>query len=250
MQIPSNQKFLAIYSGLLTVAFAATVLMGATRTEAKKTRFEEIDVQRINIVEPDGTLRLVISDTARAPGVVLKGREYPHPDGRKTAGMIFYNDEGSENGGLIFGGVKNKDGKVESHGHLSFDNYEQDQTMVVEGNQNGERKDSYIGINDQPDWSLAELFELLDKNRSLSSGQQQALVDKFMRERGGGGVQRAMFGRLPDGSVALKLRDPEGHTRILINVAADGTPSLQFLDAAGKVVSQLPAAPAVPTKKG
>jgi hypothetical protein len=31
------------------------------------------------------------------------------------------NDEGTESGGLIWGGLKQKDGKIENFGHLSFD---------------------------------------------------------------------------------------------------------------------------------
>jgi hypothetical protein len=40
------------------------------------------------------------------------------------------------------------------------------------------------------------------------------------------------------------LRDPDGHTRILLRVAADGTPTMQFLDAARKVTNQWPETPA------
>jgi hypothetical protein len=39
----------------------------------------------------------------------------------------------------------------------------------------------------------------------------------------------------------LKLKDVEGRDRIIIQVAADGSPVLQFFDESGKVVSQLPA---------
>ncbi|HEY4640764.1 MAG TPA: hypothetical protein VII75_05425 [Thermoanaerobaculia bacterium] len=38
--------------------------------------------------------------------------------------MLFFNDEGSENGGLIFGGHKNEKGEVvSSGGSLSFDRW-------------------------------------------------------------------------------------------------------------------------------
>ena len=53
---------------------------------------------------------------------------------------------------------------------------------------------------------------------------------------------RASLERDPDKSAALRLRDPDGHTRILLRVAADGTPSMQFLDATGKVIHQWPEA--------
>jgi len=121
----SNPRFLAIYSAVVTLAFAIVVLGGFTASRQKQS-FDEITVHRINVVEPDGTLRMVISNKTDFPGIIIKGKETPHP-GRKTAGMLFFNDEGTENGGLIFGGSKDAAGKVESYGHLSFDQYEQDQ---------------------------------------------------------------------------------------------------------------------------
>src|SRR5215472_2091605 len=114
-----TQRFLTIYSGVLTCVFAVTVLSGAA-TKSKPTSFDEINVRRINFVDPNGTVRLILSNKTDAPGLIIRGKEYPHPD-RKTAGVIFFDDEGTENGGLIFGGSKSKDGKVQSYGHLSFD---------------------------------------------------------------------------------------------------------------------------------
>ena len=45
--------------------------------------------------------------------------------------MIFYNDEGTEDGGLIFSGKK-ENGKVSAVGSLTFDQYEQDQTIALQ----------------------------------------------------------------------------------------------------------------------
>ncbi|HEU5398350.1 MAG TPA: hypothetical protein VFV77_03650, partial [Gammaproteobacteria bacterium] len=83
MQFFASQKFLAIYSGVLTLVFAATVLSGFANS-SDHVQLRELDVQRINVVEPDGTLRMVISDKADFPGAIFKGKELPHPD-RKTA---------------------------------------------------------------------------------------------------------------------------------------------------------------------
>src|ERR1700729_3358606 len=87
---------------------AITVLLGIIASEQagaerKVTEFAEIDVQRINIREPDGTLRMTISNAATAPGLIFKGTEHPFPN-RQAAGILFFNDEGSENGGLLFWG--------------------------------------------------------------------------------------------------------------------------------------------------
>ena len=52
---------------LRTYAVLATALLGvltlaAFRQPSQRARFGEIDVERINIIEPDGTLRLTLSD--------------------------------------------------------------------------------------------------------------------------------------------------------------------------------------------
>src|ERR1700742_952006 len=120
---PSIQKFLVLYS-----AVVSTVLLGVVLLAAKKPvnpEFDEVHVHRIDVVEPDGTLRMVISNHNKLPPVIIKGKEQPAAgEARSQAGMIFYNDEGSENGGLIFGGRKNEKGEVvDSGGSLSFDKY-------------------------------------------------------------------------------------------------------------------------------
>jgi hypothetical protein len=57
MRLISNQRSLAIYSGVLTIALAATILTGFGENE-RKASFDRIDVQRINIVGPDGKNQL------------------------------------------------------------------------------------------------------------------------------------------------------------------------------------------------
>lgn len=225
-KIQRELRILKGYAVISTLLFAALITMAAVEHTTKQ-KFDQIDVQRINIVEPDGTLRMVLSDKADFPGIIYKGKEYPHPD-RRTAGMLFFNDEGSENGGLIFGGKKDANGKVESYGHLSFDAYDQDQVFTVDSDENGTRKRSGLEIVDRPDWPISELFTM------PQSQWKQFLNGKPMPH------PRIYLGRSDDRSAALRLKDANGHDRIVIRVAGDGSPTIQFLDAAGKVVSQLP----------
>src|SRR5262249_28043848 len=150
-----SQRFLAIYSGMLTLAFAVTVLGGFAAP--RNANFKTITVQRVNVVEPDGTLRMVIANRAVFPGIIIKGTEHPHPN-RPAGGVLFLNDEGTENGGLTFGGSKDKDGKVSSYGHLSFDEYEQDQVLTLDANQNGEKRRSALTVVDDPEYPIGELI--------------------------------------------------------------------------------------------
>src|SRR5690606_12971006 len=97
-------KLLIAYSAVVTAALAIGIVSNA-RAVKTTASFEEIDVKRINIREDDGTLRMIVSNTTRFPGIIFRGKHHPHPN-RTTAGILFFNDEGTENGGLIFGGKK------------------------------------------------------------------------------------------------------------------------------------------------
>jgi hypothetical protein len=63
----SSHSLLAVYSGALTLALAGVMLMGA-RKSTPNASFDQITVHRINIVEPDGTTRILLSDHAEFPG--------------------------------------------------------------------------------------------------------------------------------------------------------------------------------------
>jgi hypothetical protein len=234
----SHPRFLAIYSGALTIAFAVVVLAGFAESRQKQT-FDEVDVHRINVVEPDGTLRLVISDKADFPGIIIRGKETPHPD-RATAGVLFFNDEGTENGGLIFGGSKDKEGKVTSYGHLSFDQYEQDQVFSIDAGEEAGKRTSELRVIDEPDHPIKQDIDMAARIAVLPKAQQEAAWKKYRTTPHA--QTRITLGRADDRSVALRLKDVEGRDRLVIRVQPDGSPVLQLLDEQGKVTSQLPPA--------
>jgi hypothetical protein len=256
----SHPRFLAVYSGLLTVAFVAAtavnVWQGSHRVAAAEKHdfrhpdFDQLTVHRINIVEPDGTPRLVISDKAEFPGGFFKGKEFARAD-RSGAGMLFMNDEGTENGGLMFGGERSADGQFHSLGHLSFDEYEQDQTLSIDTEQDGQDRAAAYTINDNASATLftPEVLDAFSAVKAMPEGpaKQKAwkdLLAKYPVKL----PQRALLGRLPDKSAVLLLRDPEGRIRIRLRVAADGTPSMDFLGSSGKVTHQWPQAVAPQAK--
>jgi hypothetical protein len=69
---------LLIYCVVLSTVLADVMLTGASAQ--RNQSFDEIQVRRINIVEPNGTLRMVISNQNRLPGVIIKGKEQPPHD--------------------------------------------------------------------------------------------------------------------------------------------------------------------------
>lgn len=195
--------FLSAYAGLLTLIFLGGAVYGH---EKRVNTADEITVQRINIVEPDGTPRLIISNHAKLPGVLVHGKEKPLD--RPQAGLIFLNDEGSEIGGLIFGGRKDKDGKVrDSGGSLSFDRYEANQVVQLLGVDDAEDRLAGLAISDSPS---------------------------------GNDVRRRIWlGRSDDGAASLALLDGAGHKRIVMKVSENGESQISVLDADGKTVKKL-----------
>ncbi len=236
MRFFSDQRFLAIYSGVLTIVFAVTVLCGyaALRSES----FDQLNVHRINLVEPDGTPRLILSDRAEFPGMFMRGKEYPRPDRRDLAGLLFMNDEASEMGGLVWSGLKDKDGKVQNHAHLSFDQYEQDQIFVIDSGREDQDKFSAIRIGERGDYPIQQTVDASSQINKLPKEQQAAEWKKFFATHTGD-ADRIYLGRSPDKSASLRIKDEQGRNRIIIRVDAGGNPVIQFLDEDGKVSKEI-----------
>ena len=198
---PFVQKVLLGYASLTSTILLGVILLGAR--QPKNAFFDELHVQRIDVVEPDGTTRMVISNKSRLPPVVIKGQEHPEMgEPRPQAGMVFYNDEGTENGGLIFGGKKNQKGEiVDSGGSLSFDKYGAGQIVQLAGIDDKEDRFAGLGVSD--------------------------------------GKRRIWIGREGEGVASVALSGADGKKRIVMKVAPDGTPSLAFYDAQGHVLQEL-----------
>lgn len=228
-----GERFLLVYAGTLTLILTVGIISGFVQFKSSET-FNNLTVHRINVVEPDGTLRMVISDQANFPGAYVKNKEYPFK--RATAGMIFYDNEGTEDGGLIFGSKK-QNGKIKSWGHLSFDKYMQDQVFTIDADQTGSKGSVSLKFLDEPDYPITKDLKLLNQLHGLSRSQQKLAISKF-QSKNGTSHPRLLLARLPNGSVEMGLNDTMGRPRIILKVGVNGTPSIQMLDADGNVISK------------
>ena len=215
------------YAAVLTIGFAAFVLAGAG--SLRSGHFQELDVERINVREPDGTLRMTIAGHGRMPGLILGKQEFPRPD-RTQAGMLFFNDQGEENGGLIFAGGLVK-GVPTNGGSLTFDRYRQDQTLQLLSVEEGQQRRSGLFVNDQPDQPAD--YDQYNQMMAMPDGPGK---NEAFRAAHFGETPRAFLGRAGDKSSQLVLRDGQGRKRLVLRVTEDGESAIQFLDPEGKVV--------------
>ena len=180
-------------------------------------------------MEPDGTPRMILSSEDARPGSFFKGKEHPRPD-RKGAGVYFYNNEGTEAGGLIYGSLVDKNGKIaEANVHLSFDQYNQDQVFAVDAGQESNGKFSMIRMNDVEDAPLIERMDASERIARLPKSEQEAAWTDF-NSKHTPMKTRVVLGRVEDKSSVLQLKDVEGRSRLVLKVAPNGDPSIQMLD--------------------
>jgi len=223
-------RALIAYAGIVTVALA-WMLVRDSRDPATR-KFDTIEVKRINLREDDGTIRMVIASRDHFPGFILHNQERPSPGRVDSAGMIFFNDEGTENGGLIFGGRKVA-GQVTSFGHLSFDQYEQDQVINLEQTEESGKRYGGLTVADYPDAPLD--FDLEQKLSAMTDAQRAATIAR-LRDSGALGHHRVFIGKSEDRDAVLTLQDAQGHVRLRLKVTAAGVATIEFLDATGKVM--------------
>jgi hypothetical protein len=225
-------------------AFGATsliiVLSILAFRRSDNPHFKEIDVQRINVREPDGTLRMTISDAARSMGWVFHGKTYP---GRpKSAGILFFNQEGEENGGMGFDGRKGKDGKVHADAQLAFDQYDSDQIVTLSYTDANGRRRQGLTVTDRADNITRE--QLMTKVEAIRAMPDGAAKDSAMNSLRMIGDQplaanRLFAGRDPNRTAVVRLSDPMGRPRLTLSVDSAGVPSIEFLDANGHVTRRI-----------
>jgi len=226
--------------GLITTLLLTVFSVSAFR-QTQKARFTEIDVERINIVEPDGNYRMVLSNRPRSIGPIAYGKPFGYPGGGRP-GIIFFNDEGTENGGLTFDG-KTENGKFKSGVHMSFDQYNQDQVVVLQYNDDNGNRRTGLTFADRADVPIMEVVAQMDSVNKMPDGPAKAEARaKLLGPRNGVPMyaERVYVGRNRAKAAVLNLSDRDGKPRIRLQVDSLGVASLEFLDAAGAVVSRLP----------
>ncbi len=233
-KIEKEIRILKIYAGLATLVCA--VLFGQLFKAINANKFDEIEVERINIVEPDGKLRMVLSNKKRQHPGTMDGITYEERKGQRPPGLMFFNEKGDEAGGLVF------DGNAGSGqgGSLTFDKFRGDQTIqFIHDEEANETYFAGIKMNDQN----MPLNDLINKQKEISrlpTKDAQDAAYQILREQGLLMTERLRIGRDYDKAAIIRMKDAKGKIRIELKVEASGIAKLNFLDEIGKVVYSLP----------
>jgi hypothetical protein len=237
-KLQRDVKFLKAYSVIITLLLGV-IAFSANSNANQKNKFEEIDVERINIVEKDGKLKMVISNSGRQHPGVIDGRMLSRA---RPAGMLFFNDKGDECGGLSFNGDA-KDGKAAAGGLLAFDRFNQDQTIAIQYGESNGQYHSGLRVWDRPDTSLGLVVDKLQAIEKMPDGPEKTEAMRKLRETAGAGVaQRVFVGKTREKDAALMLYDAQGRPRVRLMANAEGAARLEFLDEKGAVAHQFPPA--------
>lgn len=215
-RIVRDIRWLKAYAAVATLVIAVIGLTAAKSPVSDA----EITVERINVVDPDGTVRLVIANAERFPLPKLGGKEYPRAV--QPAGLVFYDAEGSEVGGIAITDANM--GKVSA---LAFDypNYDA-MGMITHVSADGSSALAGLHINSRPpaDLDVIEASKVVERRIAIQNRNENA---------------------------EILLSDPQGRDRIRLRVGDDGQARIEILDEAGRVTFSAPGEVAAGTgKKG
>jgi hypothetical protein len=235
LQLQRQNRLLKQCLGVGSAAVIALLLMGA-KAKDERTKFADIDVERINIVNPNGKVEMVLANRLQLPRAVVNGKEVGEK--REKPGLLFYNEVGDEAGGLIFDGKLDGSGKPSAGMHFSMDRFGGDQQLALGHYESGGFMETGLNIYDR---GLAKDYDpLFEAMQKAPEGAEKEVLKKKWLDAGGAQTKRVFVGKTRGKSSAVILADAKGSPRIMMLVTPEGQPILNFLDEKGGVIQSFP----------
>ncbi len=222
------------YAIVSSMLFAFFILSSFNTGANQDLELDELTVKKINLIGEDGSLRMVISNETRQHSGRMGGVDFPKRD--RPAGILFYNDEGDECGGII-AKVGTENGSTISGMSFTMDNYLDDQVIQIlnaETYNNGNAEiQRGLSINEFPlgtnlvsrTAKLAELEKIED-----SEERQEKMRALWNKE---GSRRRLFVGRNINNDSGLFLYDINGKPKMKIYVDKNGDPKIEVIDENG-----------------
>lgn len=227
---------LKVYSITVT-GILLFALFSSFKKETTIQKFEEITVERINIVEPDGKLKMVISNQERQHPGMMDGEIYQTR--KRPPGIIFFNEEQDEVGVLAYYGNAAEGG---NQLYLSFDQYKDDQVMQLM-EYTKENGDNRYGLQL---WEREKTLKMYDRMVIMDSLEKEGYNYRqkleYLKVKNGGEpimASRMFVGRNYNRETGVFLQDKNGVDRIRLYIDPNNLPKLEVLDEKGELIKDI-----------
>jgi hypothetical protein len=231
-------------SVLVLSIVCAALIVNVFHSLVPVQKFNVIEVGKVNIRESDGVLKASLSNSA---GFRVFGRANQEVT---FSGLMFYNQEGEEAGGLVYDG-KALPGGQHSSAALTFDQFRSDQNIYLAHDEDKSEKETVIAdglsVNARPDYTgNKEEYEIYGRLEKMPEAErEQARLEaqkagKIMQGRVFVGVRRGVKDGAGYDNSGVFIKNKWGRNAIKIYVDADNTPHFEVFDPLGKdIVYQL-----------
>ncbi|SDX39058.1 hypothetical protein [Aequorivita viscosa] len=243
-----NKELIFLRTFAVATVMGMVVITSSAFKQNGNQKFSEIDVERINIIEKDGTVKMVITNVDRFPnGSDVINNRPTNEKRKKRSGMLFFNEDGIECGGFIYDGQKTENGHS-SGLSLTYDQYDGDQVMqlLTQDYQQGDRRfvSSSLAFNDRPSnesqLKTSEIMKELDALREKDPEKMKEKYKQYQEEGLLGGVPRVMLGKSRSQNNGLFLFDDKGMPRAMFYIDKENNAKLDFFDDQGNNIASFP----------
>ncbi|MBZ5560770.1 MAG: hypothetical protein LAO77_26240 [Acidobacteriia bacterium] len=229
--------WLRVYVTVSSLALVIVATAAFRQAAPAPQNLGEITVERINVVDRNGTLRMVISNKDRQHPGVLDGVTADRP--RPEAGLLFFNDKGDEVGGLLYHG-RAQNGGHSAGASFTFDQWRQDQTIALRYGEVNNQRSAALEMWDRSEQPVSEFLTRFNAAMKIADPQQREAALNAAQATAPPAFQRVYLGKTPDQATSLSLADARGKPRLTLTVDATGNPRIEFLDQNGKVTKRVP----------
>lgn len=236
-QLRRQMAFFKVYA-IITSIFILAFIGYGFRKSTQDDIVKSLRAEKIEIVEPDGTVKLSLFNKENLPAAVINGKKMSRQGGDE-AGLMFYNTEGEECGGLVYNG-KGKNGQGQNELSITFDKYKQDQVVQFSYIQRENGDDTKgLTVFERPSFPVDQTMATLDSIRSNVKGEQeqQQVINKLKTE-GYFGYTR-MFAGQQGQRTGVFVRDTKGRIRLEMIVNEQNEPEILFYNEKGEIYKKI-----------
>jgi hypothetical protein len=238
--------FLRTFATVTSIGFLALTAMSFL--DGKNKRFTEIDVERINIIEKDGTIKMAITNVERFPAGKDQINGKPtNEDRKRRSGMLFFNEDGIECGGFIYDGKKNENGHSAGLS-LTYDQYDGDQVMqlITEDYKENDKRfvTSVLAFNDraanESQLKTSAIMKELEELKIKNPEQADLKYNEYQEKGLIGSAPRILLGKTRSQNNGLFLFDDKGMPKAMFYVDKENKAKLDFFDDNGNIITSFP----------